>query len=109
MVSSVGHGVEGRADLLTAAGTELAESFCEYGFRHGGQIVEGRSAVVIDSFVDSHRDAGGDGSLVTGATMTLLSTGMTSSRETTSTGRRFWLGVSTSQSSAWATKVRLQS
>jgi hypothetical protein len=37
---------------------------------------------------------------VTGATMTLSSTGMTSSRDTMSTGRRFWFGVSISQSSA---------
>jgi hypothetical protein len=37
--------------------------------------------------------------LVTGAMTTLLSTGMTSSRETMSTGRRFRLGVSMSHSS----------
>ena len=59
--SAVGHGVEGRADLLAAADTELAESSCEYGFRHGSEIVEGGDAVVIDSFVDADRDAGRDG------------------------------------------------
>ena len=58
--SAVSHGVEGRADLLAATDTELAESSCENGFRHGSEIVEGGDTVVIDSFIGSHRDTRGD-------------------------------------------------
>lgn len=106
--SAVGHRFERVADLAPASESERTESRGEHGLGYRGEVVEGGNAFVVDPVI------GPTGMqvemfwivLVTGATTTLLRTGITSSRETTSTGRRFSFGVSISQSSSWATTAR---
>lgn len=97
--SAVGHGAQGCADLLATTNAQTAEPPREHRLRNCSEVVEGGDAVVVDPLVRSYGDARGDGAdrVGPGATTTWLSTSMTSSRETMSTGRRFRFGVSISQ------------
>jgi len=83
-------GLERFTDAKSPADAKLTEVPGQHGLGHGGDIVEGRHAVVVDPVVGSHRDAVGMSrmALVTGATTTLFKTAMASSREMTNTGLR---------------------